>query len=202
MSTGFRTGTPRPKVLSYSGRAADPRPLAVAAQLLVGLQSALQIALGFAGGTRSETFRTLTPVSVPLFIATVVVFLCWFRRCRLNAEVFAPGTQRHSPGFAVGAWFIPLVWWWMPRRIALDVWRASGPAGGTWLIEAWWVAWLAKSIGPTVAVYVLGSGFGPYSPFDRITSGVAGVLAILTVHQLTARQHARATESLAAAPFA
>ncbi|MFI6154469.1 DUF4328 domain-containing protein [Kitasatospora sp. NPDC051170] len=208
MSTDFRPGAPRPHVLPYSGRAADPRPLAIAAQILVGLQSALQIVLGFAGGTRSDTFRTLTPLSVPLFIATVAVFLSWFRLCRRNAEVFAPGTQRHSQGFAVGAWFIPLIMWWMPRRIALDIWRAGGPAagtergsGGTWLVEAWWVAWLAKTIGPSAALYFLGNGFDPYSPFGQITSAVAGVLAILFIHRLTARQHARATEPLAAAPF-
>ncbi|MFJ9692236.1 DUF4328 domain-containing protein [Kitasatospora sp. NPDC101183] len=200
-TTDFHNEIPRPQVRAYSGRAVDPRRLGVAAQVLVGAQSALQIVLGLTGGSRSDTFRALAPVSYPLWIATIVVFLCWFRRCRLNAEVFAPGTQKFSYGFAVGAWFIPLAMWWIPRRIALDTWRASGPAGGSWVVEAWWAAWLAKTLGGVILVCFVEDRPTPYSPYDQVMAVLLGVLAVLMIRQLTARQHAKATGTLAAAPF-
>jgi hypothetical protein len=62
------------------------------------------------------------------FLATVVVFLVWFHRVRVNAEVFEPFGNL-----------------WFPRRIALDAWDASSP----WakprshaLVNAWWTFWL------------------------------------------------------------
>jgi hypothetical protein len=64
-----------------------------------------------------------------------MVFLSWFRRCRLNAELFAPGTHKYAPGFAVGAWFIPVAMWWIPRRIALDIRWAGSPVGAAWLLK-------------------------------------------------------------------
>ncbi|MEV7776112.1 DUF4328 domain-containing protein [Kitasatospora sp. NPDC086791] len=179
------------------GPVADPGALAVAAQVLIALQTAAQVAVGVAGGTRSELFARFVPLSLPLFVTTVVVFLCWFRRCRLNAGHFAPGTQRHSAGLAVGAWFIPVVMWWVPLRVALDIRRANRPAGanppagGEWLINAWWVAWLGKTIGAVIAIRLGAPRPYPYSLYDEVVGVVAAVLAILVIRQITAGQTAR-----------
>lgn len=43
---------------------------------------------------------------------------------------------------------------WYPRRIVLDVWRASTPAGpggeaprpGLWAINVWWASWLVGNV--------------------------------------------------------
>ncbi|MCX5208116.1 DUF4328 domain-containing protein [Kitasatospora sp. NBC_00240] len=177
----------RPQAMAYSGPVVVPRRLAVAAQLLIAALTALQLALAVAGGTGSELFARSVPVLGPLFVVTVVVFLCWFRRCRLNAQCIAPGTQHHSAGLAVGAWFVPLAMWWIPRRIALDIWRAGNPAGGTWLIEAWWVAWLAKTVG-SVAVGRFGVRPAGYSVYDEVVGVIAAVLAILVIQRITDRQ--------------
>lgn len=149
--------------MAYSGPVADPRRLALAAQVLIAVQTAAQLALAAAGGTGSKLFAQFAPLSLLLFAATVVAFLCWFRRCRLNAERFAPGTHRYSAGFAVGAWFIPVAMWWIPRRMALDVWRANPPAGGAWVVDAWWAAWLAKTVGGAIAVRFVGALSGTRS---------------------------------------
>ncbi|WP_228034043.1 DUF4328 domain-containing protein [Streptomyces spongiae] len=171
-------------VLDGGRPTADPRPLAVAAQALIAAQTVAQ----------SVSSARYASVSVALFVAAVVVFLCWFRRCRLNAEVFAPGTHRYAPGFAVGGWFIPVAMWWIPRRTALDIWRASGPAGGEWLINAWWVAWLAKAVG-TATAHQFASRPGGSFLYDQVTGVVVGVLAILVIGRVTARQHAGDHES-------
>ncbi|MEW1908154.1 DUF4328 domain-containing protein [Kitasatospora sp. NPDC085895] len=190
----------RPRALAYSGPVADPRRLALAAQVLIGVQAAAQLAVALAGGTESEFFARFVPISMPLFLATVVVFLCWFRRCRLNAELFAPGTHKYSAGLAVGAWFIPGAMWWIPRRIALDVWRATSPTGGTWLIDAWWAAWLAKTVGGAVALRLGARPYG-YSPYDATAGIVAAILAVLVIRKVTARQDSKVRADLDALPF-
>lgn len=187
--------------MAYSGPVADPRPLALAAQILIVVQTAAQLGLALTGGSGSELFARTAPVSMLLFVATTVVFLCWFRRCRLNAELFAPRTHKYTTGFAVGAWFIPVAMWWIPRRIALDVWRVTGPAGGTWLINAWWMAWLAKTLVAAIALQFQSHPTG-YSLYDQTAGIIAAALAVVVIRQVTARQDAKARADLAALPFA
>ncbi|MEE1927165.1 DUF4328 domain-containing protein [Streptomyces sp. TRM 70351] len=80
-----------------------------------------------------------------LGLAAGVLTLTWFWRVRVNAEVFAPGEHRYSPGMAVGSWFIPLANLVIPGKIAFDVWYASlqdrdrgGPGQRGWQTSRWW----------------------------------------------------------------
>ncbi|MFD9117224.1 DUF4328 domain-containing protein [Streptomyces bottropensis] len=79
------------------------------------------------------------------YVAAIVVFLVWFHRVRVNAEVFDPFGHRKKRGWAIGGWFVPVVNLWFPRRIAIDCWDASSP----WekprshaLVNTWWTLWL------------------------------------------------------------
>ncbi|MFD4716842.1 DUF4328 domain-containing protein [Streptomyces sp. NPDC058423] len=143
---------------------------------------------------------------VVVLLAAGTLFVIWFHRVRQNAEVFAPGTQRRTPGWAIGAWFIPFAHLWIPRGIAADVLRASGtdPHGGgsagRGLLNAWWGAWVwavlfdryasrtydkaqdADAIHHAAGLVMTGA------VFDM----VAAVLAVLFVRRLTAMQHAKA----------
>ncbi|MFC0601188.1 DUF4328 domain-containing protein [Streptomyces palmae] len=78
-------------------------------------------------------------------LVVVILWPIWFRRLRLNAEVFAPGRHRFSSGWAAGSWFTPVVNLWFPKQIANDIWRASSPQGPEQarrgLLNAWWVTW-------------------------------------------------------------
>jgi len=194
MNSESVSDVPRPGVPVSGGSAADPGTLAIAAQVLIAAQAAVQLLVGAVGGATSPLFRQYGVVPLLLLVATAVVFLRWFRRIRLNAEAVAPGTHKYTPGFAVGGWFIPLAMWWIPRRVALDIWRASGPADGAWLIEAWWAAWLAKTLGAAVV-----SRFQPhpdgFSVYDQVAGVAAAVLAILVIRMVTARQDMRARVS-------
>ncbi|MFD7641686.1 DUF4328 domain-containing protein [Kitasatospora sp. NPDC059795] len=164
--------------------------MALAAQVLIGLETALQLVLAAAGGTRSALFRAVVPLSALLFFGSVAVFLVWFRRCRLNAELLAPGTHRYSLGWAVGAWFTPVALLWIPRTVTLDIWRASSPAGtGVWLVNAWWAAWLAKTVGGVIVGEIGHNAYG-YSAFDTAAGLAAAVLAVLLIRRLTAHQEA------------
>ncbi|WP_141753931.1 DUF4328 domain-containing protein, partial [Streptomyces luteocolor] len=108
------------------------------------------------------------------FLGAIPVFLTWFHRVRTNAEVFAPGRHRQSPGMAIGAWFIPFANWWIPKQMTDDIIAVSDPAGarpapapasygqygpygpygseqapyrpGQGAVTAWWVTWVVSSV--------------------------------------------------------
>ncbi len=136
-------------------------------------------------------------------LCTAVVFLVWFYRVRVNAEVFNPFGHRKKRGWAVGGWFVPVVNLWFPRRIALDTWDASGP----WeaprphgLVNGWWAAWVVSLLAGRVStttyrkaetVPEIRRAVGQVLFADAVDV-VAAVLAILFVLALTRMQDAKA----------
>ena len=139
-------------------------------------------------------------------LATVVVYLCWFHRVRVNAEVFRPDGHSKARGWAIGAWFTPVVNLWFPRRIAVDIWNASSP-GAPWdrprphgLVNAWWTLWVVSLLADRVAT--LGGrkaetareihDSAAQMMFADAVDIAAAVLAILVVLRLTAMQHEKA----------
>jgi hypothetical protein len=80
------------------------------------------------------------------FFAAMVMFLVWFYRARVNAEGHG-WPQRRSPGWAIGAWFAPVVNFWFPFQIMVDIWRAGLPEQARTNIAIlpgiWWASVLA-----------------------------------------------------------
>ncbi|MDX2696801.1 DUF4328 domain-containing protein [Streptomyces ipomoeae] len=153
---------------------------------------------------RADRFYAMTGVvQAVAFLATVIVFLIWFHRVRVNAEVFEPFGHRKKRGWAIGGWLVPIVNLWFPRRIALDSWDASSPWGrprSHALINAWWTLWLiggAASQGSS-------SAYRRAETVEEIQSAVkqvlfadafeipTAVLAILFVLKLTRMQDDKA----------
>ncbi|MEE1941156.1 DUF4328 domain-containing protein [Streptomyces sp. TRM 70361] len=158
---------------------------------------------------QADRLYGLTGVAqVATMLAAGVVFLVWFHRVRVNAEVFVPDGHRKSRGWVVWGWFVPVVNLWFPRRITLDVWNASSPVPlsdpdperpSRPLVNAWWTLWLLS----------MSVGNGAGRMYDRaeyaeaiqsalvmlilsdILSIAAAVLAILVVRALTRMQQAR-----------
>ncbi|MCX4729995.1 DUF4328 domain-containing protein [Streptomyces sp. NBC_01363] len=141
-------------------------------------------------------------------LATGVVFIIWFRRVRLNAEVFDPSLQSMRPGWAVGAWFVPIGNLVLPRRIAGGIWAASAQTNtdGSWrtvpatVMNLWWGAWVCSQI---ITQYTARRYWGAEQPQELLdTTGllvatdafdiVAAVLAVLFVRKLTRMQGERA----------
>ncbi|MEX2984466.1 DUF4328 domain-containing protein [Streptomyces sp. C36] len=160
---------------------------------------------------------SMTILQMLSMLATGVLWVIWFRRMRLNAEVFAPGTHRFSSGWAVGAWITPVVNLWFPKQMANDIYRASSPAGPQsapkGLLNAWWTVWLASMVvgGIGTSLYQsanseirtnLGSDPGDalerlstslaVSGLSELLSAAAAVLALLVVRQLSGMQEQRA----------
>ncbi|MEU7131935.1 DUF4328 domain-containing protein [Streptomyces sp. NPDC046261] len=164
---------------------------------------------------------------VLVFIATAVLWVIWFRRMRLNAEAFAPGTHRFGSGWAVGSWFTPVVNLWFPKQMANDIYRASAPAGPQsapkGLLNAWWVLWLAASgfsfVGSAMYSVAERKLESRHTSLDSVRDDiqalktalsvstlalllyvVAALLALLVVRQLTRMQEQRALAGPQAAP--
>ncbi|MFF7161887.1 DUF4328 domain-containing protein [Streptomyces sp. NPDC008086] len=136
-------------------------------------------------------------------LSTAVVFLVWFHRVRVNAEVFDPFGHSKKRGWAVGGWFVPVVNLWFPRRIAMDIWDASSP----WdrgrphgLLNGWWAAWVISLLAGRIAstsyrnaetVPEIRRAMGQVLFADAVDI-VAAVLAILFVLALTRMQDEKA----------
>ncbi|MFK4105970.1 DUF4328 domain-containing protein [Streptomyces sp. NPDC019531] len=102
---------------------------------------------------RADLADTLTAVAASaqaaVLLASAVVFVIWFWRVRVNAEVFAPGGHSKARGWVIAGWVVPIASLWYPRRVMLDVWDASGPEGGRKghaLVNAWWTLWLLTNV--------------------------------------------------------
>ncbi|WP_176993402.1 DUF4328 domain-containing protein [Nonomuraea jiangxiensis] len=85
----------------------------------------------------SEVARVFT------FFVAAAGFLAWLFRVRTNAVSLSLNGHRHGRFWLVAGWMFPIGWFWVPRQIVDDIWRASTPPGSAkGLINAWWATWL------------------------------------------------------------
>ncbi|MEK2494924.1 DUF4328 domain-containing protein [Kitasatospora purpeofusca] len=154
-------------------------------------------------------------LSVILLLVTAAAFVTWFHRIRANADLFLPNGHRHGSGWAIGAWFTPVVSFWYPWQLVVDCWQAGAPVDADgrrrivpqWLVSAWWTAWIGSLVAPRIvsAVVRADSGFGAAgerleamrTALEVEVAGnalrvAAAVLAVLVVRRLTEMQIARA----------
>ncbi|MFI9650642.1 DUF4328 domain-containing protein [Streptomyces sp. NPDC052040] len=140
---------------------------------------------------------------ITALLACVVVYLCWFYRVRVNAEVFEPSGHELKRGWAIGGWFTPIVNLWFPRRIALNIWDASGPSGAPrphGLVNAWWTLWIVSQLAGRASFQTdrgahTVSGMHAAAPLSFLADGLdlaAALLAILVVLRLTRMQNEKA----------
>ncbi|MFF7448622.1 MULTISPECIES: DUF4328 domain-containing protein [unclassified Streptomyces] len=138
-------------------------------------------------------------------LTTAVLFLCWFHRVRVNAEVFQPLGHTKKRGWAIGGWFVPVVNLWFPRRITLDIWDASSPWGARrphGLVNTWWTFWVLSLLSGRAASTAnrkadsaeeMHEAVGQML-FSDVVDVAAAALAIAVVLRLTRMQHAKALQ--------
>nr|WP_297806620.1 DUF4328 domain-containing protein [Tepidiforma sp.] len=159
---------------------------------------------------------TFYAVAALLSVVTAVLIVAWTRRVTGNLKPFGADLELGT-GWAVGAFFTPIIMLWFPVRLWNQAWRATSPnlpppIGRNykrlpgrhlhWVMHAvWWANIVAQQwyLEPTDWTAIeFGSYFG-------ILSGGIGVtlfLAILLVRGLTARQDTYARIWAAAPPAA
>jgi hypothetical protein len=152
-------------------------------------------------------------VQTLLLLVTAGFFIAWLHRVYKNVRGLGAGDLRHGTGWAIGGWFVPILWWWRPKEIVNDTWRASDPAlgmyagRGEWadapvpaVITAWWASWLIWGLVNRIAnrMWTRADSLD----VDRTATILAlctepimilaAVLAIRTVSMVTGRQAERA----------
>ena len=99
-------------------------------------------------------YETAGNVQGYVYLPCAILFVVWFFRMRRNAGLLGPDRFDKGPGWAIGAWFVPLANFWMPYRIAVDMWGASTPlpADGVpyrasiWPVNLWWGLFVSSTL--------------------------------------------------------
>ncbi|WP_330459435.1 DUF4328 domain-containing protein [Streptomyces sp. NBC_00820] len=163
---------------------------------------------------RADTLYSASGVAQTCaLIATMVMYLCWFYRVRVNAEVFDASAHSKTRGWAIAGWFVPVVNLWFPRRVTLDVWDASAPSGrrpGHVLVNSWWTLWLVSLLADRASARQYASAHeadelreaARQMMFSDMADIAAALLAVLVVLKLTRMQHEKALAGSAPDPAA
>ena len=156
-------------------------------------------------------------LTLAFFLAVLIAaifFIAWLRRAYANLRALGVESLRFGTGWAVGAWFVPILNLFRPVQIVNDVWRGSHPyledrhgwrdARVPQLIGLWWGAWIVSYVVGTVATFmledarrgseVIDSSYGVAIASDLLTA-VAALLGLAVVDRLTARQEAAAARA-------
>jgi hypothetical protein len=167
-----------------SGAAAEPyRSPLVAARLLrllaVAAAAAAAVSAAYVNSA-SDVFRKLRrdPLSVVqgdfvdiahnigriyifligVTIVTTILLIAWLRRMYRNLPSLGKHDTRFRPGWAVGAWFVPILNWIRPKQMIDEVWHAGDlelPDSYTYsterepvpaVVNFWWGFWVVGSV--------------------------------------------------------
>jgi hypothetical protein len=141
-------------------------------------------------------------------VALAVVVIVWLWRAYTNIDVLGAGPKRYGRGFAIGAWFIPIAAFFMPKQLINDTWRAAdplAPGNPLWtklpiarISSVWWVLFMVSRV---IAFAGLGQSDSTAEELSQTNSaGIVGtivtvaaaILGAITFRKLTARQQDRA----------
>ena len=158
-----------------------------------------------------ELARLADVVRFVAFLSAAIAFLVWFSRAYRNLGRLGVPGLRYTPGWAVGAWFVPILNLFRPKQVANDIWRASDPRlarrGEGWQgrdvspwLHWWWAFWVAGGVfgnqaafaqlqAKTVSEQLTASSFAIVAD---ILFALSAALAIAVVSVVTIRLQARA----------
>ena len=137
-----------------------------------------------------------------VFVATAISFLLWIHRASRNLHSLGAPWQRFSPGWAVGWWFVPIMFFFRPYQVMVEIWKGSTPRASReatfdWKTESvsallpwWWALWIAQWFVGIVSGFAEASGgsIGEIALLGDATTIGSAVLAIAVVWQTTKRQ--------------
>jgi transcriptional regulator with XRE-family HTH domain len=90
---------------------------------------------------------TLAVVKLLALIGVGTLFIVWTHRLYRNLPTLGK-TQRFSSGWAIGAWFVPILNFWRPKQIIDEIWTTSEARGRPVpvLLHVWWGFWVASGL--------------------------------------------------------
>ncbi|MGW3283202.1 DUF4328 domain-containing protein [Streptomyces sp. NPDC001002] len=130
-----------------------------------------------------------------LMTLAIVLFLVWLARSRRTAQELSPQASLPSRGWTIGAWFVPVVNFFVPRRFVLDIGSASSASWerkrDTALVNLWWGAWITHALVLGVAGQVA-PGSMALLVVEEALMIAAAVLLGLVIERITALQYSGA----------
>jgi hypothetical protein len=127
-------------------------------------------------------------VNAGLFVLAAVAFIVWLWRVRANAELLVgPHGQRLTREWVIGAWICPVVNFWFPYQVVVDVWRASAPDRGNvrdGLVVWWWMSFVVSWL---FTRFITLAGIVDVAPLvlSCVLDLASGVLALVVVRQIS-----------------
>jgi len=152
-------------------------------------------------------------------VATIVaaVFVIRWQNVAMHNQRALGVHARYTPVKAGWSWFVPIWWFFGPKRAYDDAWRAAEPEGASTIgrdhfvrrdvpgvFHAWWAFWLvsllvqlpfgwgeASTLGDQRTAFVT-------SALSGVAHFIAGPLFVIVLERITARHEERREEGLAA----
>jgi hypothetical protein len=159
---------------------------------------------------------TIGIAQMSVLLLTAVAFLSWFRRSYLNIQAFGAHLP-HSPGWAIGAWFVPILNLVRPKQIADAIWKASDPSlpqplDPSWtdvkvpaFVHLWWATWILSAIAGRFYFSMADStsieGLQNLNTVGLVADGlgvISALLAIMFVRGVSQRQEERMSRQMSA----
>jgi eukaryotic-like serine/threonine-protein kinase len=125
-------------------------------------------------------------------VGAAIAVPMWMHRVFRNLPALGEQGMRWSPAWAAGAWFIPILNFFVPYQVMRVLWSSFGDGRPT--PQYWWGAW--------IGAYVLQIVSNELSRFSRpagdvtgvlndIATFIAGFLLITLIRRITRRQRDR-----------
>jgi hypothetical protein len=137
-----------------------------------------------------------------VFIVTAIVFLVWIHRANRNARALGAEGMRFTPGWAVGWYFVPIMFLWKPFQAMREIWQASAQPGN-WqhvqtppLLGWWWGLYLTSQVLSNIAYRVSEKIDGVddavfasvLTTLSNLSGSALDVLAFLLISKIAANQ--------------
>lgn len=99
----------------------------------------------------SDTLQAVLSIAyLGIYILAIVFFIMWFRRAYYNLHLLKWNNARYTEGWAAGSWFVPIIWWWWPYQIMMDIWKGTqnavkerlGEPQSAAIVGWWWAIYL------------------------------------------------------------
>jgi hypothetical protein len=147
-------------------------------------------------------------LSIVIFLGTSISYCMWVYRSHKNLSSFKAAHLNFTPGWAVGWFFVPVMMLWKPFQAVVEITCASHPEADTenWpaqqtptLLKWWWAAWIISQVLNRVDLKIAMSkdpatvALAPwFSAFTSLPNMAAGLLALMVVRLIYARQQEKA----------
>lgn len=155
-------------------------------------------------------------VQFVVLLATSIMFLVWLHGAYKYTSTFASTPLQYTPGWAVGWWFVPILWLWKPYQVMRELWVVSMPSADSTnpaqppksagVLVWWWVAYLTMNVvsiietryynaASTVNAIINASWISIGSIGVTIVAALLAIYVVRTIDRFQAMDHVPTTPS-------